>query len=818
MWRSQGVNYPPVCALSFSRSLMKSPVSLPTAAQAQLPSDPASLDSKDVSSWADFPSMEDDPLVGKTLNETYVVESVLGEGGMGRVYRAHHTRIERKKYAIKVLRPEFTRNTDVVARFRREAEAAACISHPNVVGVYDVDQTPDRLTYLVCEFLDGEDLAQYLEREPKADVGMGVHIVTEMCEALEAAHEKGVVHRDLKPHNVFLMSERGTIPRRPRVKVLDFGLSRFMDSTSTALTRTGVILGTPAYMPPEQAGGKAADHRADVYGVGAVLFTAITGKRPFEADTLQGVVLAVLTQDPPEPRALNPEIPEGLERVVLKAMAKDAADRYQSMADLRHALQLFLPEMAPLPATVPRGGHTPDAELTPGWARFRLVTIGSALLVLLIAGLSSAVPSFELLTGRFGLSGTELGLILAAITGTLLTPALLYVRRFRRTIWNSPSRVSSMLGALRTGTLVGVAAYGLASLAVRFLDGVVGRFGIMDQFSVQPGPGWLGWNLLFLVLSLLAGGVAVLRKRLLESASSDFARALLGPVLVAVGVLVSTAVLYLGYEWRSQTGQVAPPMSPAVAAEMAKQPAAPKQPAPQPAGASQLPTPAPQPQAPKVAGQNAAGSDDLALAVSKGVEGLLPLSERYPQDPAVLKPLVLAFASRATGLKDAMVIMRRLFDVAPAETRDPDLRFLVKKAAATPGEASRLAFDVITRHMGDAGPDVLYEMMLTDPKVTAQAQQLLATPAMRQRATPALLVAYDLRTANSCAARLPMLARASELGDERASQVLLPLSVGAKRGCGRWKKNPCPPPCPEEARRYSEVVARIATRLAALRK
>lgn len=799
---------------------MKSPVSLPTAAQAQLPSDPASLDSKDVSSWADFPSMEDDPLVGKTLNSTYVVESVLGEGGMGRVYRAHHTRIERKKYAIKVLRPEFTRNADVVARFRREAEAAACISHDNVVGVYDVDMTPDRLTYLVCEFLDGEDLAQYLEREPKADVGLGVHVATQVCEALEAAHEKGIVHRDLKPHNVFLMFERGAIPRRPRVKVLDFGLSRFMDSTSTALTRTGVILGTPAYMPPEQAGGKNADHRADVYGVGAVLFTAITGKRPFEADTLQGVVLAVLTQDPPEPRALNPEIPEGLERVVLKAMAKDAADRYQTMADLRHALQLFLPEIVPAPVTVPRGGHTPDAELTPGWARFRLVTIGSALLLLLIAGLSSAVPSFELLTGRFGLSGTELGLILAAITGTLLTPALLYVRRFRRTIWNSPSRVSSLLGALRTGLLVGVAAYGLASLAVRFLDGVVGRFGIMGQFSVSPGPGWAGWNLLFMVLSLLAGGVAVLRRRLLEAASSNFARALLGPVLVAVGVMVSAAVLYLGYEWRSQTGQVTPPVTPSPVAETAPRPSAPggKTQATAPAEAGRVAPIPPPPALPKIEGKNAASSDELAQGVAKGVEGLLPLSERYPQDAAVLRPLMFAFASRATGLKDSMVIARRLFDVAPAETRDPDLRFLVKKAAGTPGEASRLAFDVITRHMGDAGPDVLYELMLTDPKVTAQANQLLATPAMRQRATPALLVAYDLRTANSCAARLPLLERASELGDERASQVLLPLSVGAKRGCGRWKKNPCPPPCAEEARRYSEVVARIATRLAATRK
>lgn len=801
---------------------MKSPFSFPTAAQAEVSSDPASLDSKDVRSWAEFPDADDDPLVGKTLNETYVVEGVLGEGGMGRVYRAHHTRIERKKYAIKLLRPEFTRNADVVARFQREAEAAACISHPNVVGVYDVDSTPDRHTYLVCEFLDGEDLAQYLDHEPKVDVGMGVHIVSQMCEALEAAHEKGVVHRDLKPHNVFLMFDRGVIPKRPRVKVLDFGLSRFMDSTSTALTRTGVILGTPAYMPPEQAGGKPADHRADVYGVGAVLFTAITGKRPFEADTLQGVVLAVLTQDPQEPRALNPEIPEGLERVVLKAMAKDPADRYQTMADLRHALQLFLPEMAPLPATVPRGGRTPDAELTPGWARFRLVTIGGALLLLLIAGLSSAVPSFELLTGRFGLSGTELGLILAAITGTLLTPALLYVRRFRRTIWNSPSRVSTLLGALRTALLVGVAAYGLASLAVRFLDGVVGRFGIMDQFSVSPGPGWLGWNLLFVVLSLVAGGVAVLRKRLLDSATSDFARALLGPVLVAVGVVVSAAVLYLGYEWRSQTGQVTPPMSPALAAEAERKKASGSEKttdgAPADGGKVAPPAPAPAPAAPKVEGQNAASSDELALAVSKGVDGLLPLSERYPQDPAVLRRLVFAFASRATGLKDAMVVARRLFGVAPAETRDPDLRFLVKKAAGTAGEASRLAFNVITQHMGDAGPDVLYELMLTDPKVTVQAQQLLATPAVKQRATPALLVAYELRTANSCAARLPLLERASELGDERASQVLLPLSVGNKRGCGRWKKSPCPPPCAEEARRYSEAVARIATRLAATRK
>ncbi|HEV8247746.1 MAG TPA: serine/threonine-protein kinase, partial [Polyangiaceae bacterium] len=275
-------------------------------------------------SWGGLPAEGEDELIGKNLNDTYVVESVLGEGGMGRVYRARHTRIAQKRFAIKVLRPEFTRNREVLLRFRREAEAAACISHPNVVGVYDVDTTEEGFAYLVCEFLEGIDLAEMIQRSKRVDVPTAVHVVVQVCRALEAAHERGVVHRDLKPHNVFLLAETsGAISPRPTIKVLDFGLSRFMDSDDTQLTRTGMIMGTPAYMAPEQAAAKPVDFRADIYGAGAILYASLTGNPPFVAEHVQGVVMAVLTEEPKNARELNPAIPENLELVLQRAMAKN---------------------------------------------------------------------------------------------------------------------------------------------------------------------------------------------------------------------------------------------------------------------------------------------------------------------------------------------------------------------------------------------------------------------------------------------------------------------------------------------------------------
>jgi len=776
--------------------------------------------------------LEDDDLVGKKLNGTYIIDSVLGEGGMGRVYRARHTRIQSKEFAIKVLRAEFARNAEVVARFKREAEAAACISHPNVVGVYDVDQTQDGHSYLVCEYLKGVDLADEIQKVGPMPTGVAVHVAVQACRALEAAHARGVVHRDLKPHNVFLLAEAGgEIPPRPAVKLLDFGLSRFVDGPGTQLTQAGVIMGTPAYMAPEQADGTGVDLRADVYGLGAVLFTALCGRPPFEAETLQGVVLAVLTQEAPRARTLNPDIPENLELVLQRAMARKREERYQTMTELRRALEPFaaadqleiVGEGVSRPKQLSISRLEADAR-TVGTARPRLMFYGALAFALAIVALASTLPAIELMTGRLTFTRSEVLLFLLAVTGTLITPTVLLLARLRKTVWSNHARVLSLLEIVRGVLLSAVLSYGFSAITVRFFDDVIGRMSGAALFASGQGQGWPGWNLLFLIVALVMGAVTGARTGIHQRSPGGVIRHVT-PILIGCGIFVSGLVLYAGFVWRShdESARIArekpapappprvapPPTVPNIAARLAALPPPPAPVPPTSASGAAAPPPAP---------IQRASADELATAVAKGVDGLLPLAERYPHDPDVLKPLVIAFASRSTGLADAMVVATRLFDAAPEQAADDDLRFLVKKAAGTPGDTSKLAFTALAEHMGSAGPDILYEMMLNDQKTSKQAGELLATNAVRGRASPALLVAMELRRATSCAAKVPLLGRAAELGDDRTISILSPLATGTRKGCGRRKREPCPPPCAEEARRFNEAIARIVARGAAARK
>ncbi len=259
-----------------------------------------------------------DELIGITLNGTYVVERLLGEGGMGRVYLARHTRIAQKRVAVKVLHTEFANSPQVLARFQREAEAAAAISHPNVVAVLDVDITTRGMPYLVCEYLDGVDLSEHLKEVKHLDVVDALSVTRQLCRGLRAAHASGVIHRDLKPANVFLVGDFGKgAPRKLFAKLLDFGLSRFHGSEGDQnLTKTGFIMGTPTYMAPEQARGHRVDHRADVYGLGTILYTILTGRAPFDEETPQATILAVLNSEPPRPRSIVSSIPPHLELVV----------------------------------------------------------------------------------------------------------------------------------------------------------------------------------------------------------------------------------------------------------------------------------------------------------------------------------------------------------------------------------------------------------------------------------------------------------------------------------------------------------------------
>ncbi|HMJ11408.1 MAG TPA: serine/threonine-protein kinase [Polyangiaceae bacterium] len=279
----------------------------------------------------------EDPLIGALLGQTFRVLRVLGEGGTARVYEAQHARLSPKRFAVKVLHSSYASQTTIVARFYREAEAAAGIDHPNVVDVYDVDRTSDGRPYIVSEFLEGTELGSLLKQQPHLEVEFAVRVVREICAALGAAHAKNVVHRDLKPENVFLSGTGANV----RVKVLDFGISKVLDSAAEALTRTGMVVGTPAYMSPEQASGAVVDARTDVYGAGAILYRLVTGKPAFSGGDTTEVLSAVLTEEPRRPRSVRAGIPEGLELVIQRAMAKSPKNRYATMQELDTALVPF---------------------------------------------------------------------------------------------------------------------------------------------------------------------------------------------------------------------------------------------------------------------------------------------------------------------------------------------------------------------------------------------------------------------------------------------------------------------------------------------
>lgn len=245
-----------------------------------------------------------DPLLGSLAAGRYRLVRLLGEGGMGRVYLAEHEAIQ-KKVALKVLRNEFSARTEIVTRFQQEAISASRIKHPNVLDVFDFGQLEDGSFFLAMEFLEGNDLADELSRVHQVHPRRAVRVAVQVCRALGAAHSRGVIHRDMKPENVFLIGD----PTAPFVKLLDFGISKQQNGTA-ALTRTGMIIGTPAYMAPEQARGAHVDHRVDIYAVGAILYRALTGRCPFEAEDPPAVLTAVLTAEPVRPRTLVPAIPD----------------------------------------------------------------------------------------------------------------------------------------------------------------------------------------------------------------------------------------------------------------------------------------------------------------------------------------------------------------------------------------------------------------------------------------------------------------------------------------------------------------------------
>ena len=436
----------------------------------------------------------EDPLIGRVLGETYQVVRVIGEGGMGRVYEARHLRLGDRRFANKVLHAEFARDADVVARFQREAESASSIEHPNVIDVFDVHKTPEGQPYLVGEFLEGEELGELLKRVTKLDVATAAAITRQVCRALGAAHAREIVHRDMKPENVFVTTRDGL----PHVKVLDFGISKAKDgSGGNNLTRTGMIIGTPSYMAPEQARGEKVDLRADIYAVGAMLYTELTGHKPFDSDDPTATITQVLTEEPARPRSFDAQIPEALELVVQRAMAKDPRERYQTMADLDAALLPFdtVPALvtfgggdaAAAPGSVRRSGTTQARMTAPSEpsleaqardakaARPTIVGLSAAIVVWFTAGFVDALGGIVRYVRAGELTYTESILLVLGTAFLAVTPAVLFLMHVRKTVWPNSVRAIELASDLRRTASAALIAYGCGAVATRVVYTVMLR-------------------------------------------------------------------------------------------------------------------------------------------------------------------------------------------------------------------------------------------------------------------------------------------------------------------------------------------------------
>jgi serine/threonine protein kinase len=301
-------------------------------------------------------------LLGNTLNEKYEIERVIGQGGMGVVYQARHLLIERK-LAVKVLSQEIATKPEIVKRFYNEARTAANIGHDHIIEITDMGVF-GKSPYIVMEYLEGTSLWDYME-DKVLSVEDAVGIVMQVLDALDAVHKKDVVHRDLKPDNIFLIKKPGTTKF---VKILDFGISKLkpVESTDPTLTKTGTVLGTPAYMSPEQAGGlKEQDLRIDIYAVGAILYEMLTGHTPFMGDNYNALIAAILTAEPKKPRELNPDIPRPLQDIIMKALVKEPDKRFQDCGTFMKALRPFTPSWSVIPPPDPDLAETSSGSATP---------------------------------------------------------------------------------------------------------------------------------------------------------------------------------------------------------------------------------------------------------------------------------------------------------------------------------------------------------------------------------------------------------------------------------------------------------------------
>lgn len=517
-------------------------------------------------------------------------------------------------------------------------------------------------------------------------------------------------------------------------------------------------------------------------------------------------VLAVMSREPERPRALEPSISEGLEVVIQRAMAKEPDQRYANMRELFGALAAL--ERNHAPSIMPKSLSEPSgAEDESRGARLKLATWTLFAFALLVLGSIGAVAGLLALRGvTVDPTTTEL-VLLGAIAAMAMFPASMAIRSVRRHVWVNSAKVVDWVQRLRGPVIAALCAYGLAAFVTRFADELLARPSLGSLFGRAQGVAYRGYSIVLPVVALL-GALAVASHRRYWKPRRLLRRWLFGPVLAIGTASAGVALIYFMLQRRMLVEPLHPLVASAVTASLPR----PETPGPEP-----LSEPAPPPSSSaNDAQKQLASSEALVSAVAEGTDGLRVLSERYPRDPAVLKALMLAFATSTDTLIEAVETARRLLMIAPEEQEDKDVRYIVSRAADDKGKASELAFVVMSQHMGKAGADLLYDLMLRRPELETRAKTALDSLRRSSQFSPALAIAYDLRVAPSCASRVGLLPRAEAFGDERSAQQLSALSR-RPAGCKKTRYRPCRARCSQEWRPFSETARKIYVRLAAAR-
>jgi serine/threonine-protein kinase len=382
-------------------------------------------------------------LIGSIIADRYLVLSKIGEGGMGHVYLAEHVKMGRKS-AVKVMNPGTVNDADAISRFNREAANASRISHQHVAQVYDFGETADGLIYLAMEFVEGEPLTDVLKRDGALPPERAGEIVRQVGEALAVAHDMGIVHRDLKPDNIMLAKFRDG---SDCVKVVDFGIAKAINNEAQKVTKTGLLIGTPEYMSPEQIAGDPLDGRSDIYSLGLVAFNMLTGKLPFPSKTAQESVIMRLTEPPMRLGQMRPEIAwsPAVQAVMDRALQRDAALRYPSASEFGRELSAAVQGLS----SATRSGTTrvmaePDAWVPP--TRVSETTAppgtGRRMRPLVAVGIGVAVVAIAVIVAMLAMNGGSPASA-TTTTGASVTPVPASVEQRPATPVASPPAASS---------------------------------------------------------------------------------------------------------------------------------------------------------------------------------------------------------------------------------------------------------------------------------------------------------------------------------------------------------------------------------------